>query len=476
MVKVCFRNILVFWIMIFNITLLQYSNAQSKQNLIWFVDGYVLDFHYTPVKITKIKDQYNYYKMYWYIDKNGTHKLTVYGQKLYDEAMVEIPTPSNIYSGFFITMPSNENLVYYFEETKYHIIDVENRIIKGVFDISTSLRHHVSVHHANCDNIWIVSTDSPNTWKEYLVNSDGAKLVRYYHPDPPMKNERLLKAWNVKLSKDCTHYTATGEADADGEKFVFNEVRYGNFDRETGEFLCTAKYDFNGIFRKIACSMIAPDNSKIYYYGLDIKWKYHLLLEVPIIEGIPHYEQTKTVFQKKARLNCVGSMYYAPDGKIYLIDNSKKTFTAISVDSYGNTIWEDVYKDNQGGVTLGKHYNYMESWAMELPCNNIPPITDPCYYVRFPDVYFENSFVCNGEPLNIILPKSGTYSLCYTLDDKLKFDVNKIIGGIYQMPNQQGFYEITKISTDGCDFVPEKPISAKIGEKLTTPVIIEKAQ
>ena len=396
--------------------------------------------------------------------------MTVSGGKLYDDSMTEIPTTGHWQQGTFIQMPNDENQVYYFEQNKCHLINIKNRTTKDIeIEINTSNLYHLTVRHHDCGNMWLIHTFNPNTLTEYIVNSEGVKLARTHNIAPPMKNGELLNGWHIKLSKDCKHFTACGIGEAYNDTKVFNEVRYGNFDNKTGDFTCTAKHDFNGKFRHIYSTIIATDNSRVYYYGLDNEWENYLLLETPIVDGLPQYNQTKTVFAKKTHLNGYCPSYYAPDGKIYLFEVGNKSITAISLDSDGNTIYEEVY--NFGTLRIVNNPNYEESWFMETPCDDNPP-SDPCADAAMPDIHFENNFVCYGEPLNIVLPNSGTFTFSYTIDGEKEIYVNNITDRKYTMPERQGKFNITKFFAEGCEFLPQPPISAQIGAKVEKPAII----
>lgn len=89
--------------------------AQSLHAAIWYFNGFQIDFTTTPTSFSYADIDNEFLNgITWYIDESGQHVLTVANKILYDKDMNPIPTNYGWHGGFFVPIPGNEKLVYYY--------------------------------------------------------------------------------------------------------------------------------------------------------------------------------------------------------------------------------------------------------------------------------------------------------------------------------------------------------------------------
>ncbi len=445
--------------------------AQSKHAAIWYVGGYSFDFNSEPPTITKLTER-NDFTTRWYVDGVGNHVLTESKGEIFDENLKRIGNIDefnfNEYDnrGFFVPVPTNENLVYFFDLGNCYLIDIRNKTVtKTDVKIDIGYLSHISVHHSLCDRIWLIATDLEE-WTEYLLSEDGIKKVRTIclASDNYKYKPTTAKIWQINLSMDCKHYTMCNMSKN------YSEVYYGDFDRETGLFTRKVSYDFEEDFEYIYNSIIAPDNSRIYYTAFTHE-RHFQIFEVQIVDGLPKFEKKKPLVDQKVALNGYCGMYYAIDGKIYVFETARKLCSTLSVNDNNETEYRQIY--NFDRLFPVNYKDYLSSWFMDLPCYGAPPI-DPCENISTPDIHFENSFVCQGNRLNVVCPNDGDYSFSYTYDG-MENRVDDIQDGCFSIGEQSGIYKITKVSSGSCEFILQEPQIGEIGREIPSPVIIQES-
>lgn len=449
--------IIAMWIGIIHIAVSLSANAQSKHASLWNIGGFCFDFGRVPTTITEMDHKYED----WYIDNKGKRILTYYKGQLYDENMEEFQFVNGLDAGFFVPNPSNEDIVYYFTTNNYYIINLkEKKIYANQLDnFVMNKTLHIAVHHAECDKIWLISTKGM-VWNEYLLTNRGVEKIRDITLN--QDNFKFLpkeREWQINLSMDCKHYTMCTISKN------CSEVYYGNFDRNTGLFSRVAQHDLNVAY--VYNSIVAPDNSRIFYIVRTNNRKFQIL-EVPIVDNIPQFVNISVLVEKNAGINAYCHMSYGIDGKIYIIETPNRLCSTLSIDRNGSAKYEEIY--NFGAAVVYRSNDMLASWFMDLPCIDSSPI-DPCADAIMPDIHFDNSFVCYGEALNVVIPKCNSFSFSYTIDDKNETTVTEILSDKYQMPKHHGNYAITKFSVDGCNFVPTTKISAQIDSEIEKPII-----
>ena len=362
-------------------------NAQSKHVSLWRIGDYCLDFNNDPPTFY----QYDYSKLSslttftrWYVDSNGIISLLA----PYDEGKMaifdkdanclsELSTDYQFDRGIFVPKPGSNNEVYYIEADRYFVIDMNKKtVVLNGNDINLSSISHIAVHHSDCNNVWLINTDK-KVWTTYLITSSGIekdKEISLNESDYTSFPSTTDTYWDVNLSKDCKHYTMS---------FLEHhktEVYYGDFDRTTGTITCKSRYNFGSDYLTINNSIIAADNSRIYYVCTTSQSDLHLI-EVPILEGLPDYSKLKTIYSEhKFGALAYRSMIYGFDDIIYLIDYYYQKISTIEIDNMNKTIFIDnKFAFSNKGTSAVRNNFFLSSWFMDNPCdgNTIPSISLP---------------------------------------------------------------------------------------------------
>lgn len=360
--------------------------AQSKHAALWHIGDYCLDFN----SVSPIFYQFTFLNVAsattssgkWYVDSKG--KLSVIANYVENKMMVidestnafdEIDSDYQYNDGFFVPMPDNEDQVYYIEHNRYFVVDLKQKtiVLKGS-DIDMSIVNHIAVHHSDCDKVWIISPDK-KVWTTYLLSSSGIKKMEEttltetdYNAFPITDTEN----WEINLSKDCKHYTMTIF------KAYSTEVYYGDFDRSTGVFSLKSRYNFGTDFLQICNSIIAPDNSRIYYL-YNTSMRDVAMLEVPIINGLPDYSKQTHIYSNNGQLSLqYRPMLYGLDNKIYIIDNMYKKINTIEINENNETVFTDTKFTMPEGSNSLRNY-FLSSWFMDNSCeeHSSPSISLP---------------------------------------------------------------------------------------------------
>lgn len=460
MVKFSKTAFYMMWIFIIHIISFVDVMAQSKHAMYWYVNGYEYDFSQSPVKIIPHKEDAE-----WYVDSNGKHVLTYSDGKIYDENLNVII--ENCTSGFFVPSPYNKNLVFYFEPNKYTIIDLKTKSAIGsgegpyftqIYDINAI------VHHSQCDKMWMF-VEQNEVIAKYLLTSEGVEKVGeiQLHQIYPPEFPRCY----ISLSKDCQHYVASYFIDWENK----SGVTYGNFDRETGEFEIVTNQIFED-YNVVQGAIIAPDNSRLYcVLALHNDARSYKIVEYPIENNIPQFDKMKLVVEKKINAFAFSLMYYAIDGKIYVFENSTRFLSTLSLDANGETKYEEIY--NFGHIGTGSHpLKFVSSWYMDNQC----PESDSkniCDNIPVPELYFENSYVCYGESLNIVFSSKESCSIELIDGNGNVSELNNISNGVFPLTKIPGIYKITKIRYGECEYVYPIPITGEVGAKFSPLVIKE---
>ena len=435
------------------------SVSQSKHNEIWYICGYKFDFSSSPVKISLEKRLDN--NSVWYVNENGNHTMTCAKGVLYDENMVEIKKENKWQKGFFVPAPYDESFVYYFEGENCHLIDGNRKIVyENKYNVTIDKFAHIVVHHSQCDKIWLINI-SDTVISEYLLSLDGLEKVRDIIIAENVGRPSSLSL-NINLSVDCKYYTMTNRKFND-----FSEVFFGKFDRQTGLFTRTASYDFSENYSSVFNSIIAPDNSRVYYVA-NTKNERYQIFEVPIIDEIPQFENKKIIVDKSKHGNYFSAMYYAIDGKVYVVETTNRMCSTLSIAQNGSTEYKQIY---DFGSFIGENaINYVSSWFMDSPCVNSSS-ENPCDNIVMSELSFDNSFVCFGEMLSVSSATDDSFSFDYIWDDKKEFTAN-VIDGKCTIDANPGCYKITKVYLNGCSFTLPEPIEGRVGTKVHSPKII----
>ncbi len=443
-------------LLLFSIFCTVIANAQVGHGSLLNIGNYCVDFKTEPPTISEIpRDKQD---AFWYVDAKG--ELALYytnDGNLHnsDGGLVEGRLLPRV--DFFIPMPGDEDKVYCFCDNKYEVVSLSaNRVVEFCDDLGLGKDSYLAVHHANCSDIWLIFFSKTKIIR-YLLTTHG--LMEAYSTDvDPLDYDCLYTQtpWQVALSNDCNYYCATFPT------VRCRDLLYGSFDRATGEFKRLSKKTFDeGLEVYNAC--IAPDNSRIYCFIFDWKRGNRYLVEVSLKDNIlGDYEVIKE-YDKQPN-NSTILFFYGLDGNIYTSFLMNRFLGQIRIVD-GSTLYTEALRVLSSKYFLPTYTN-VASWYMQDPCS-LP--YDPC--TRRYDVSFENSFVCGGEPLRLVLPKGIPCSFSYSINDEKQPLVDNVVSGYYQFPYKPGRYMINWISLDGCliDSIPN--LNARTGKKLSAPVI-----
>ncbi|MBP5369945.1 MAG: hypothetical protein J6Z01_15985 [Bacteroidales bacterium] len=393
------------------------TSAQSKHASICQIGNYCLDFKTNPPTFYPF-DYRNYNNtnlnsMIWYVDNEGEVSIIINTNSgeiaFLDKASNQFhATTQQLSYGFFVPMPEDESQVFYIEQNRYYLIDItrESIELKGD-DIDISWQDYIAVQHTDCDKLWIINPGK-TVWTTYLLTKEGITKVKEtnlnatdYNSFPQTYN------WQLILSKDCQHYSLINY------DHYQTEVYYGDFDRSTGEFTRKSRYDFGTDYININNSIIAPDNSRIYYirsfstYDLEI-------IEVPIVDGKPDYNtQTKIYEEKKFGALGARDMFYGIDNNIYIIDHTVQKINTININEQNETVFTDSKYNMTKKWDVIIHNHFISSWYLDNPCtkveyNNICASIPTTYSVESPEPGYTYHWQITGGTLNNTTGQSTT--------------------------------------------------------------------
>ena len=385
------------------------TSAQSKHASLYQVGNDCLDFKTNPPTFYTF-DYRNYNNpdlsaMIWYVDNEGDVSVIINRNSgeiaFLDKASKQFQTIAYQFTnGFFVPMPEDESQVFYIEQNRYYQIDLTNKSIelKGN-DIDISWQNYIAVQHTDCDKLWIFNLGQ-TVWTTYLLTKEGITKVK----------ETNLKAndynsfpknnyWDIVLSKDCSHYTLVNY------EYYQNEVYYGDFDRSTGECTRKSRYDFGTDYITINNSIIAPDNSRIYYLCSSSTYDLEMI-EVPIADGKPDYT-TRTKIYEERKFGALGArdIFYGIDNNIYIIDHTFQKVNTININEHNETVFTDSKFIITGKVNKLRHNNFVSSWFLDNPCatvedNNICASTTTKYSVESPEPGYTYHWQISGGTLS----------------------------------------------------------------------------
>ncbi|MBQ3657587.1 MAG: hypothetical protein II956_12180 [Bacteroidales bacterium] len=364
------------------ITFFNSAFAQSKHTALWNFSGdFYLDFATKPA--TEKDNNPNLTNAVWYVDSEGEIALVVKDYQVYNKEMVLVENSESFtalldkksLNFFFIPVPTNENLVYLFQNNNYILIDVNaNQVISEVKSLDIKANNQIAVRTSDCKGVWLIYYDKNGLYK-YLITEYGISKQNVVD----MKGTIA-----IKLSKDCKHFVINSDYYDSGltEYLQFN-VRYGDFD--DGNFFVKNEFVFpitreNKFNREgILDVIISEDNSKIFYTShtrtLDskhnpIKPYFYEIYKADIISGIPDYENAEKIYSEEylgVNQFTLNTAYYGIDGRIYIFNRRLKKYFVIYFDDSSN-IQVEPRTFNFSTSDYIKMW-FVSSWFSENPCN-----------------------------------------------------------------------------------------------------------
>lgn len=440
--------------------------AQNRHAVLYNMGDYCLDFTTSPVSFKPIPLELQ--SALWYYDESGVIRLVSKNKNLYGQDNNSVSGYTGNAVQLFAKKPGSDNLVYCFEEDVFFLVDIDKNKVVSYKELNNRSQSYLAVSHANCHYVWIFGFCNSGIDK-YLLTDNDLLFVETEKLSLDKYSATVLdytKEWFVNLSVDCQYYTATLKSAANMETY------FGKFDRQTGVFTRLLTCEIPSQYTFAEYSLISQDNSRVYHVvanNLGLKD----IIEFPIVNGKPDCSNPKIVYSMNVYgFSTIMWMYYGLDGKIYTYYPSHKLIGMMEIDCNGETQYvPDILTVNSRHIT--SRNNYLSSWFMDLPCYGAPPI-DPCENISTPDIHFENSFVCQGNRLNVVCPNDGDYSFSYTYDG-MENRVDDIQDGCFSIGEQSGIYKITKVSSGSCEFILQEPQIGEIGREIPSPVIIQES-
>lgn len=146
-------------------------------------------------------------------------------------------------------------------------------------------------------------------------------------------------------------------------------------------------------------------------------------------------------------------MAIGTDGKLYIFKRNNNKLIILNGIETGNI--------NIETITISNEFSSYDF----LPRIPRKPFLNICNA----NAEFNNSFVCNSQPLKILSEGSAPYEISYTLNG-----IEKTITTSeqeYTMPDIAGKYKISKIKDANCEFEPIHNNTSEIVQKIKKPTI-----
>jgi hypothetical protein len=296
--------------------------AQNKQAAIWHVGNKRLDFNTYPATITDVISPF------WgtnsslaLADVNGGFQLFASTQtkKLYynyleikngDFDLATLAQQRII----FIPQPNNSNKTYCIFNEKYSLIDIQNDTVfeKNItWDNSNSsdIANLYAVHHANCNDIWLIAQHTDGFYS-YQVSNTGISNQPVYTPSQNYVGHR-------GTFSSTGRYFAILNTVHDNIVHDTVLIDFGSFNKQTGILTKTYSYKFTN-YQMCYGSAFSPDETKLYLFMQIRNSSTYHVYQVNVLNGIPDFNNAIIVnTQFIGGLSAYSSMQLGIDGKIY---------------------------------------------------------------------------------------------------------------------------------------------------------------
>ena len=329
------------------------SMSQTKNVSKWIVGNYLFDFTTSPMTISKLEEPFcGLYgnRKNLYIDADGKVRLVQIAHALYDgdgnEIKYEDGEPKAHFS-YLIPMPNNDDIICGIGDGFLYKIDIEKKEIISVEQNNTYYNLPIIVHNADCSGVWLIQSDGKSIIR-HLLTSDGIKEF------PPISNVGYPDNILCNLSWDCKYYTW-----CNSDEYVY----FGRFDRRSASFQQIAMHNFGKA--TIYKGVFAPDNSKVYY---SIRQNGEKIIEVPIVDGIPDFNNMRTICQfNYSPPHLISEIRFGLDGRLYIYDKGIVHVVEFFDDGQ--------FKVTKNFLTMdGKFFmrvfpSYLSDWYSDDPCS-----------------------------------------------------------------------------------------------------------
>ncbi len=311
----------------------------------------------------------------WYLDGNGNIGLETRDGEIYNkdgESIGEYDSRNYSRSVYFV--PLNKNVVYCFRK-KIYKIDLLNNAIAGVYDNPCSNNNYAVVKSSDCSRTWLFDVKN-SVVSKYNLTDNGIEKTDYQYVLPvTTKNGFENDNWCLNFSKNCDFFTLSYIKSHDKNPQVF----FGKFDRLNGIITDLYSYTFPNDITTVNNSIVAPDDSRIYYMVLrDVSnifqsKSYYEYFEVPIVDGEPMYDMGKNIHAYEQRGgHSICDMLYGPDNRIYLMNYAKKRIDVIEIQENNETKFTESFFD-VGYVFWDNRLHFPTDWHTDNPCREYEP-------------------------------------------------------------------------------------------------------
>jgi hypothetical protein len=302
----------------------------------------------------------------WYVNNYGKISLKYVNGCLYgiDEKKIDGFLGNGNSFSYFIPVPENENLVFFVSD-KFYKIDLSNNKVIETFENPFS-SSAVFVGSEDCKETWLFDIQDNIIYK-YILTEDGIQKTDYTFPIQVEDEFYHTPIWSLNFSKNCNLYTLTNSG---------RDVCFGEFDRKNGIFTQKSQYKFPKNVTRVNNSIIAPDNSEIYYFIYQQDFDYQRIetrkfIKIPIIDNMPDYSDSTSVYSYVPKLShsATCDMFYGLDGNIYLMKYAEKVIDVMEYTSNN----EPTYKPNFINVDYifwNTKLHFQADWFSENPCGS----------------------------------------------------------------------------------------------------------
>ncbi len=338
--------------------------AQNLHSSVWHIGNKRLDFNTIPVIITDIVSPFlGINGSLALADENGIFILFASGSTkcLYNKNFQiltngdNIDISSGLQRSIFIPVPNNDSLIYFFSDGKYSIIDIKNDIVIAknvVFETEFLPDFISSVHHSNCNDIWLLSGNE-NKINIYLINKDTISINRSFVENFSSKMNFIT---NGKIFSYASYTSGS------------ITISYGDFDRTNANFNTLDSYNYTD-YELVYGSSFSSDATKLYYYMRKKNINKYDLIQINITAGIPDFNN----FQIIATQTYTGPVPYNEmqlglDGKIYQVFINKNKISIINSPNNLGTLCN--YQDNAIPLSVGGNNipNFISTWFSTNYC------------------------------------------------------------------------------------------------------------
>lgn len=270
-----------------------------------------------------------------------------------------------------------------------------------------------------------------NNIETYKLTSDGCSL--WTNSDIALTAVSNLEVpfFDIEHTIDGSTIIATAYHHA----YIFD------FDKNNG--IISIKYEFEGdkfwamSFSKTDKYFLIVDDNKLKGFLYSANFDFNL--DNPdIVYDLP--------YEGEYNLNQFWNVEEGPDGKLYVKHSISGYITVLDGIEEGNITEENIQSERFQAIVFPH--------IQRVSCN----------------AFFDNAYVCHGQPLNVILTGDAPFELSYTIDG---IPQNIITSNKkYQIPYVAGKYKITKIKDASCEIVPIGNNEAEIAPEMKKVKII----